>query len=204
MNEQGLEQPCTKLAIVVDPYNDELFSSWIFRLALANGIEPYYLHKFIAGCTNSWNLDLDVTKNMDIIQRYSIATGYEIKEIYKLLLHDLLERLTAKKTDTTNSRWLIPLNNRKRNLAAAGGILFCSICLIKKGYFRQNWRLATTTISLEHMIYLKEHCQKCKQPIRLQEQIENSGIMPSFLHMTRDYKPFWYYSQIVGVKSVNF
>lgn len=41
-------------------------------------------------------------------------------------------------------------------------------------------------------------------PIRLQEQIENSGIMPSLLHMTRDYKPFWYYSQIVGVKSVNF
>lgn len=167
MREQNEAYICRKLAVTVEPYYNELFSSWIFRLALANGIEPYYLHKFVTGNPNSWNLDLDVTRNEQIIQDYSIVTGYTDKRINQLLLHELLERLAARKTAKTNSRWLIPLNNRRRNLAASGGIPFCPICLTEKQYFSQNWRLATTTVCLEHRIYLKEHCQRCRYPVTL-------------------------------------
>ena len=167
MSEQKSDLLCNKLAITISPYDDELFSSWIFRLALANAIEPYYLHKFVTNNARSWNMDLDVARDEDIIDCYCLKTGYSKSKIRKLLLHDLLERLAVKKTDKTNSRWLIPLNNRSRNLTAPGGILFCPSCLIKYGYFRQHWRLATTTICLEHMIYLKEHCQRCCTPVRL-------------------------------------
>ena len=167
MNEQKLGHSCHKLAVIVQPYEDELFSSWIFRLALANAVEPYYLHKFITNNKRSWAMDLDVTRNEAILHSYSLATGYHKKEIRRLLLHDLLERLAVKRAPKTNSRWLIPLNNRKRNLVAPGGVLFCPICLIKYGYFKQHWRLATTTICLEHMIYLKEYCQRCKTPVIL-------------------------------------
>ncbi|HLX53299.1 MAG TPA: TniQ family protein [Aquella sp.] len=167
MSEQNEAYICNKLAVTVEPYCNELFSSWIFRLALANGIEPYYLHKFVTGNPNSWNLDLDVTHNEQIIQDYSIVTGYTDKRINQLLLHELLERLAARKTAKTNSRWLIPLNNRGRNLTALGGIPFCPSCLTEKQYFSQNWRLATTTVCLEHKIYLKECCQKCRSPVTL-------------------------------------
>lgn len=167
MNGQELDPICNKLAVVIEPYNDELFSSWIFRLSLANGVEPYYLHKFVTNNLNSWRLDLDVTSNPNIIRNYANATGYSQDKIQSLLLHNPLEKLAVKNTNRTNSRWLIPLNNRSRNLTASGGIQFCSMCLAKYGYFRQNWRLATTTVCLKHMVYLKDHCPKCLRPVVL-------------------------------------
>ena len=156
--------------IVIEPHDDELFSSWIFRLALANGQEPSIFHRLtIGGANKAWNQDIDVLRNASIINQYSSKTGIPSQEIYKLLLHNLLERLAVKKKERTNSRWLIPLNNRKRNLSAAGGIPFCSLCLKQDGYFKQCWRLATTTVCIEHGIYLKEHCQNCRAPVILKK-----------------------------------
>ena len=75
MSEQKSDLLCNKLAITISPYDDELFSSWIFRLALANAIEPYYLHKFVTNNARSWNMDLDVARDEDIIDCYCLKPG---------------------------------------------------------------------------------------------------------------------------------
>ena len=156
--------------VIIEPYDDELFSSWVFRLALANGQEPSIFHRHTTGGRNQgWNQDIDVIRNENLIKQYCYKTGISYQQIYKLLLHNLLEKLSVRKKGKTNSRWLIPLNNRRRNLTSPEGIPFCSLCLTQYRYFKQCWRLAATTVCLEHGIYLKEYCQKCKTPVVLRK-----------------------------------
>lgn len=168
MNEGNSIIPhINRLPIIVEPYSDELFSSWIFRLALANGTEPYILFKSLRFSSHKWYLDLDATGNIDIINAYANITNINISNIQNTLMHDLLNNTALPTKKFSGSKWLIPLNNKKDNRIIDGGIHFCPSCLEKYRYFKKIWRLAISTCCIEHKIKLKAHCQKCKSPVHL-------------------------------------
>lgn len=169
-----------KWPIMVQPFEDELFSSWLFRIALANGQAPRIFARLTYGSPQYWNMDLDVNRIKDFHDSFSNKTYLTSAQLEKLMMHNLLERLSAGKTDKTHLRWLIPLNNRLRNVNQVSGIPFCPLCLEENGYFKQSWRLATTTICLQHMIPLKEFCQRCHKPVFLKSihQIFKNNLCP--------------------------
>lgn len=158
------------LPIHPQPLENELLSSWITRLAIANGL---YSHSFFnsllefKGVISSRDIDrLDSPELLKVLARVS---GKSHDEIAALKLSSLQGQVFENQNLSGRTRWVLPLGIYHRT-KQKNGLVYCPLCLQqdKIRYFRKSWRLAFITLCHTHQCILWDHCPYCKATVDYQ------------------------------------
>lgn len=145
------------------PLPDELLSSWIVRVAEANGIKLETMtHQLFGSYRLPWNRDIDRLAPKWLLKEICAHTGTGYWDAYRTTLAGYRTRLYRHRKDSGQLRWILPviINSTKRE---GYGIQFCPQCLTtdKEPYFRRKWRVAFYTFCPEHRIMLHDCCPNC-------------------------------------------
>jgi len=149
------------------PFPDELLSSWLVRLAKANGVK---LQRF-CDCAfgkhrQIWNRDIDRHAPLWLLRELSVRANIPFAEVKSLSLSSYQGRIFKRPIEHGHQRWILPLRmyHRKR---LGFGLQFCSRCLAEdvEPYFRKRWRIAFYTFCTKHGCILNERCPDCYAPV---------------------------------------
>lgn len=180
-------------AVRPKPQDDELLSSWVTRIANANGISPFQLWKIlvseleIEGISNSdlkveyWGIDDIVDEN--IFNLLSERTSTVVERVKGLSLESFsvieLQPLTSRR----HNMWILPRKGTSNSTLA--GIQFCPECLSEDliPYFRRKWRLSFVFSCLKHKRLLFDRCPKCHRSLKffVSELKEKHQVNKTFL-----------------------
>jgi hypothetical protein len=140
-----------------EPLAGELLSSWLTRLARANGLPPNDLGVLLGVGGKLWAARFDLAPRPGVIDFLATMTGVDAEVIYGTTL--VAEARAFR-------RLLLPL----RLAAPATGsswLQFCPECLAgdDQPYFRKIWRFASTAVCWRHRCRLADRCPRCSMPI---------------------------------------
>ncbi|MDC9813083.1 TniQ family protein [Rhizobium binxianense] len=148
--------------VTVVPQPGELLSSWLHRLAYANGLAPKAFTRVLGLNPGMWSAALDLRLPADITNLLCAKTGIAPDHLVAMTLpRDLPGQL------------LLPLRyNGHRDSAA--WLQFCCRCLAEdpQPYFRRRWRLATRVSCTQHGCRLRDPCPSCQGCIAVFDQAE--------------------------------
>lgn len=154
------------------PLEDELFSSWLVRLAWANGEK---LHSFcrrrLGIVRNLWNHDIDRLSDANAIERSAAAVGAPIQRIFECTLAAYEGILYEHHVIKGVSAWIMPVGRYARTHTRHGQ-QYCPRCLAADGdrpYFRRRWRLAFWVMCPEHHTLMCDACWNCGAPVSFHE-----------------------------------
>jgi len=147
------------------PQHDELLSSWMVRLAFANG---FFLHTFYNKVLNYkgpiWTRDIDRFCPNNLLDLIASNTGQNIESLKNLTFYEYIGTIVDKITINGNSRWIMPQGKYHR-LHKRASVQICPLCLKEKSYFKKQWRLSLFAICEKHQCLLYERCPKCNSYI---------------------------------------
>lgn len=149
----------------IPPYEDELFSSWLYRLIKEHQVKPLtFINSYFDKGYNFWNRDVDLIsseKLMTIIFNHTLLNKKEISDLF-LIKYDgyVFEKLKPNGYNQNITRLGINHRKRKRN-----GLSFCPKCLKEKTYYKTSWRLFTSILCVKCNCYLHDRCPKCGSPV---------------------------------------
>lgn len=157
----------TILPVSFPPRDDEIFSSWLFRLAIANFSKPHTFCRFHFPGYQIWNRDIDKSAPPGLITRLSQLTDLPEQVIKNSTLKSYEGLLFENCNPNGNQKWILPLGIYHRTINR-NAFQFCPRCLQKDGalpYFRKEWRLAMTVACPKCGILLHDQCPFCQKPI---------------------------------------
>lgn len=145
------------------PQKDELLSSWLLRVAHANGYKPEVFCSLLFGPRSSiWNRDIDryaPNRVMTVLAQWS---ALEAQDVQRLSLQELSGVLAEGVRANCAVAGLIPLSifHRKRRRP---GLMYCPQCLgtDEVPYFRRDWRVSFLTACPIHGCQLLDTCTNC-------------------------------------------
>lgn len=160
------------------PLPDELLSSWIVRLAEANGIKLETMtHLMFGSYLLPWNRDIDRLAPKWLLKGICAHTGASYWDAYRATLARYRTRLYPKRKDSGQLRWIlsVQINSTKRE---GYGMQYCPACLTtdKDPYFRRKWRVAFHTFCPEHRIMLHDCCPSCGAAVTFYRRDFGHGI----------------------------
>lgn len=149
------------------PLPDELLSSWLARIASANGLK---LQTFCDAAFGKdyqlWNRDIDRLARGQILGALARRSGSPMQRIRHTTLAIYRGRLYRQSSASGQLRWILPLGiyHRKR---LCFGMQFCPQCLTddSQPYFRTRWRVAVLTFCPRHRLALHDRCPACSAPV---------------------------------------
>ncbi len=148
--------------VSVDPFPDELLSSWLHRLALANGIAPRSFAGVLGLGNGMWSPRLDLHLPRHVAALLADQTGVPREAIIKMSMTGCA---------------LIPLllprrENAHRNRST--WMQYCPLCLAddEVPYFRRQWRLSSRISCFVHRCSLRDRCPSCRAGIASFDQTE--------------------------------
>jgi hypothetical protein len=148
------------------PLEDELLSSWWFRLARANCEKLHTFTRAIVPNVAIWNRDIDRSVTDDVLQVLAAKTGTSLERVRATTLRDFEGRLFERFNANGNCRWILPIGiyHRSRRLY---GLQYCPLCLREDEvpYFRRLWRLSFVTMCPKHWMPLLDRCSCCGEPV---------------------------------------
>lgn len=149
------------------PLPDELLSSWIVRVAKANGIKLQTLCWMLFGNGKSpWNRDIDRSAPHWLLHALSQHTGTNYWDIFHTTLATYRTRLYSRRQSSGQLRWILPVNNYGMRRTGFGQ-QFCPLCLTSDPvpYYRKQWRVALFTYCPQHQVLLWNSCPACGLPV---------------------------------------
>ena len=157
------------LGYAYPPFQNELRSSWLRRLAYANdGNFQSFCHR-LYGRTRLWLLDIDCLVDPALenaLLNHTIATEEAVKQTSLLSYQG---SLAGNITTGGRGRFILP-SNPLLTYPDNPGIQWCPLCLDEKDtYWRKDWRLSFVTICTKHKCLLADRCSDCgacAKPIR--------------------------------------
>lgn len=155
------------LPIHPQPLSDELLTSWMVRLAFANGFALHTFYSNLLGYRAAiWNRDSDRHPPSALLDCLSSATRRPVEELRGLTLGCYEGFIFEHFFVSGDVPFLLPtgLYHRIRRRA---GIQFCPICirLDPAPYYRRHWRLALSTVCTAHDCFLEQTCPSCGAPV---------------------------------------
>lgn len=145
----------------VAPFPDELFTSWFIRLCASHNVKPLsFINNFFEKHTSLFNRDIDLSAPQSLKNILVLRTPMNMNQVDNLFLTSYEGYAFEKTKPKTYTANIIPLGiiHRKRKRF---GLLYCSSCLAKKGYFKKEWRLLSSIICYECNQYLCDECPQC-------------------------------------------
>lgn len=148
------------------PFEDELITSWLIRLAWANGQNS---QRFMYELTSTrrmqvWNTDLDWCGHGDLFigleKKLGITENYVHKNTLKYQLSLISNQMSDK--NNCNRHWVVS-SKRHKYTETKSGLVVCLLCLREDPtpYLRHWWRLSWYTVCIRHKIQLLEKCPRC-------------------------------------------
>lgn len=162
-----MAEQLTILPVITYPRNDELLSSWLYRLALENFTKAHTFCRFHLPGYQIWNRDIDKLASNKLIKRLSVLTGIPDQNIYQTTLRSYEGYLFEHCNSFGNQKWILPLKIFHR-VRLGNGLQFCPKCLNDDGdvaYFRKSWRLGISVACIRCDILLHDMCPFCEKPI---------------------------------------
>ncbi|MEO6382238.1 MAG: TniQ family protein [Nitrobacter sp.] len=137
--------------VTIAPQDDELLSSWLHRLALANGLAPRHLSDVLGCGAGMWSARLDLKLPDGMLDVLHQQTDVARERILRMTL-----------SVSAGARLLLPLRHVAGRRAATW-LQFCPQCLAGDDapYFRRRWRWATRISCWEHGCGLRDRCPRC-------------------------------------------
>lgn len=137
--------------VSVDPLPDELLSSWLHRLALANGIAPRSFAGVLGLGEGMWSPRLDLRLPRHVAGLLADQTGVPPEAVGAMTM-----------SGCAMAPLLLPLrDSAHRNRST--WMQYCCQCLATDDapYFRQQWRLASRVSCFVHGCGLRDRCPAC-------------------------------------------
>lgn len=153
------------------PLDDELFSSWLVRLAWSNGEKLHTFCRWRLGIRrNVWNQDPDRLAEPNAIERSASATGLPVERVLATSLAGYEGTLYERHVRRGVSRWIMPIGLKAR-AHLLHGQQYCAGCLRDDAipYFRRAWRLAFMVACPRHGQVLADACPACGVPVSFHE-----------------------------------
>ena len=151
------------------PLPDEILSSWIVRVAAANGVRLQPLCWMLFGNAQSpWNRDIDRNAPPWLLKAFSQHTGINYWDIFHTTLVTYRTRLYPRRQSVGQLRWILPVKHHGMQRTAFGQ-QFCPECLATDEipYFRKQWRVALFSYCPEHHVELHDACPACGEPVAI-------------------------------------
>lgn len=168
------------------PKEDELLSSWIVRIALAQDTDAAtFVNLYLPKWKNTlWTEDIDVSAGKELIETLSCKSGFSREVIYALTLKSYEGYLSETITCHTRNPFIQSLG-RYRRIKIKHGLRFCPLCLgnDKIPYFRRKWRLSFSTACSIHKCFLADRCPECGSSI-----MPNLNLRESEFNIVHCYK----------------
>jgi hypothetical protein len=175
------------------PQKDELFSSWLVRLAWENveKIHPFSVRLF-KGQKQHWYRDLDLSISEQDIAHASFATGISCPILFETTLQSYIGKIHELGTLHGPSAWIIPIVKIGRSRRGRGQ-QYCARCFEEDviPYYRKQWRLAFSVVCVNHGCFLRDGCPCCDSPVSFHES--------DFGRRTVDTKYSWIFCRHCGV-----
>lgn len=152
----------TYLPVHPHPHEDELFSSWLIRVAKGNAPRVHTFCHTIWPHKQIWNRDVDVSGYASLAKELSKRTGISMSKIRRLSL-ERYEGLVFERLNPSGlTPWVLPVGVYHR-IRRRPGLQWCPICLDEDEtpYFRRHWRMAFTSCCIRHGIVLADRCHEC-------------------------------------------
>lgn len=148
--------------VSVDPLPDELLSSWLHRLSLANGIAPRSFAGVLGLGNGMWSPRLDLHLPRHVAALLADQTSVPREAIIKMTMTGcaLIALL------------LPPRESAHRNRST--WMQYCPLCLAddEAPYFRRQWRLSSRISCFVHRCSLRDRCPSCRAGIASFDQTE--------------------------------
>jgi hypothetical protein len=163
------------------PQPDELFSSWLIRIARGQGIKLQTFCNMLWPGQPIWNRDCDRSASDDLVASIAELTGTSPQVARATLLSSFKGVLFSDLNRNGNAKWVMPIGiyHRVRNRF---GLQYCPGCLCAdEPYFRRSWRLSLFTFCSTHKQRLRDGCPKCSRPIHLHrgEMGDRNRVLPA-------------------------
>ncbi|MGH8075713.1 MAG: TniQ family protein [Lysobacter sp.] len=149
------------------PLPDELLSSWIVRIAHANGLKLQTFCDQVFGKERQlWNRDIDRSSPAWLLTSLARHTGTPIDAVRRTTLDVYRGRLYRRRHSAGQLRWILLVGVYHRTRRRFG-VQFCPQCLADDGepYFRTQWRVAVLTFCPLHQLCLHDRCPACAAPV---------------------------------------
>lgn len=149
-------QPCPR----------EILSSWMVRLAFANGFMLHtFYDKLLGYRAPIWSRDTDRDPPLALLTLLARHTGHTVTELQSLTLLSYQGQLFERPV-TGHWSWVRPVGVYHRERKRAG-MQFCPLCLAQSPvtYYRLKWRLALYVVCEHHQCVMEERCPECLAPI---------------------------------------
>lgn len=149
------------------PRSGEILSSWMVRLAFANG---FPLHTFYANLLGYkqpiWNRDTDRHPSIGLLNVLVQRTGQPLSTLQAMTLGAYESVLYEQLPMIGNAPWVLPVGVLHR-LRRRAGMQFCPLCLQHDPvpYYRLSWRLALHAMCEHHRCVMQEYCPSCHEPV---------------------------------------
>jgi len=145
------------------PFQDEVLSSWLTRLALANGLSlSEFRRTCLPKCTGLGS-DIDLVPDLDFFQALANGSGLPIESVQELgYAHDE-GRVFSHPVTRNMVDWIVPATNYDpKTHDRRQALPFCPTCLATDPvpYYRKSWRYAYSPFCLQHGI-LTDACEVC-------------------------------------------
>ncbi|CAN8139510.1 TniQ family protein [uncultured Thiomicrorhabdus sp.] len=152
------------------PDQDELLSSWLVRIAHANGekVQSFCNHEF-GSKHQIWNRDIDRLAPEWLLTKLSEKTATPIERVRQTTLKRYEGVLFDHSSLSGIEKWINPLRIYHRT-RKSHGLQFCPECLKedKESYFRTHWRIAFYTFCPKHNVMMHDRCPCCGEPVVFQ------------------------------------
>ncbi|MEA4900708.1 TniQ family protein [Desulfitobacterium sp.] len=175
------------LTIRVRPYPDEAISSFMFRLAEANGISMLSLWKLVREKRKHYAQRADITiidfapVNVINAEKLAYAAMIGVETVFQGSLYYVLNKFS--------------LGERLERARFLSGVIrdyvaYCPICLNEHHYYKLLWRLNEIDICLKHKIRLSKNCHACNQIIEYKDVsiLDECPYCHEKLSAARDFK----------------
>lgn len=148
--------------VSIDPQPDELLSSWLHRLALANGIATSSFAGVLGLGNGMWSPRLDLLLPREISALICDQSGIPYEAISPMAT-----------TGCALSPLLLPLRENARRHRSTW-MQYCPQCLAgdEAPYFRRRWRLASRISCFVHGCGLRDRCPACRHGIATFDQVD--------------------------------
>lgn len=171
------------------PLNDELLSSWVVRLAHANGLKLRpFLTLWMPPGIQYWAIDIDASPPSILIEILAEKTGLSIESIRSLSLSSLDGFLFEAQARFRHIDWILGLCLPRPGRAGSGQ-QYCPECLAEDPdpYLRRTWRLAWATVCTKHRTFLQDQCGSCGAQV-LSLRVDMGSAARHIPHEKADYR----------------
>ena len=148
------------------PLPDELFTSWLARLARAHELKLQSFSQLVFGrAYQLWNRDLDRLAPIWVVERLAEITATPLERAWHTTLASYEGTVYPRHAETGILRWVLNVGVYHRTRLKFG-LQVCPHCLAGDvdPYFRRSWRLAFVVCCPRHRVKLIDACPSCNRP----------------------------------------